>query len=381
VPAAVDGPVPVTFVVSHAQAGGSEHYLDLLLDFLEPEWVHGVISLEDGPFVARLRAAGHPVTVVATGPRASMLVSAMRVRRLLRADPPAVVHANGVKAALVLAIAAAGTGIPVVWVKHDFSWDGPLAHAIAAGCAQVVGVSAAVTETFARRSGARVHVVHNGIPSIERDRAAARGLVADLIGADGDVVALVGRFHPAKGQLELVEAAPRVLARRPGTRFLLLGGEDPHHHDYALAVRARIAELALEDAVAVRGHHPDAPGAMAGCDVVAMPSVPDERGMGREGFGLVGLEAMAVGTPVVGYASGALPEVLGECAVLVPEGDRGALADAIVALLDDPDRRERLAGCGRRMARERFRLESTVAAMRERYVEAAGRRGTPEQRR
>jgi glycosyltransferase involved in cell wall biosynthesis len=363
--------VPVTFVVSHAQSGGSEHYLELLLDFLEPAWVHGVISLDEGPFVARLRAAGHAVAVVPTGRRGSMLASAVRVRRLLRRDPPAVVHANGVKAALVLALATAGTRIPLVWVKHDFSWDGPLAHAVAAGCDQVVGVSAAVTQTFRGRLRRRVHVVHNGIPSIERDRGAARELVGELIGADGEVVALVGRFHPAKGQIELVEAAPLVLARRPATRFLLLGDDDPHHADYGDAVRARTRELGLEHAIVVHGHHPDAPGVMAGCDVVAMPSVPDERGMGREGFGLVGLEAMAVGTPVAGYAGGALPEVLGDRAVLVPEGDRAALADAIVALLEDPARRERLAEAGRRTARERFSLEATVAAMRERYAAAA----------
>src|SRR5439155_19707616 len=122
-------------------------------------------------------------------------------------------------------------------------------------------------------------------------------------------------------------------------------------------VRNRIDELGLRDRVLVRGHHPDAPAVMAGCDLVAMPSVPDERGMGREGFGLVGLEAMAVGTPVVGYADGALPEVIGDCAELVPEGDREALAGAIVTLLDDPGRRERMAECGRSLTRERYGLD------------------------
>jgi glycosyltransferase involved in cell wall biosynthesis len=298
-----------------------------------------------------------------------MLPAALRVRRLLRRDPPAVVHANGVKAALVTALA--GPGVPLIWVKHDFSWDGWLASLVARRCDQVVGVSAAVMETFGGRLRERARVVHNGIPAIERDRAAGRELVRDAIGAGDAVVVLVGRFHPAKGQMELVEAAPRALERRPGTRFLLLGGEDPYQLGYARRVRERIAELGLDDAVLVRGHHPDAPAVMAGCDLVAMPSVPDERGMGREGFGLVGLEAMAVGTPVVGYAGGALPEVLGDCAELVPEGDRDALADAIVALLDDPRRRERLAACGSRLARERFSLDATVALMRERYVEAA----------
>lgn len=372
--APVAEPVPVTFVSSHAGSGGSEHYLELLLDFLEPAWVAGVISLADGPFVARLRAAGHSVAVVETGNRLSLLASAMRVRRLLGARPQAVVHANGVKAALVTALATPGLGIPIVWVKHDFSWDGPLARGVAARCDQVVGVSAAVTATF-RRGRERVRVVHNGIPPIERDRDAARELVRALVGGDGDVVVLVGRLHPAKGQAELVEAAPRVLERRPGTRFLLLGGDDPHELAYGRRVRARIAELGLERDVAVRGHHPDAPGVIAGCDLLAMPSGPDERGMGREGFGIVGIEAMAVGTPVVGYAGGALPEVLGDCAVLVPEGDREALSAAILELLEDPARRAELATRGRQLARERYSLEATVSAMRERYAEAASDSG------
>jgi glycosyltransferase involved in cell wall biosynthesis len=373
--AGVAGPVPVTFVISHALSGGSERYLELLLERLDPAWVHRVISLQDGPFVARLRERGLDVDVVETGARLSMLPSALRVRRLLRRDPPAVVHANGVKAALVTALAAPGTGIPMIWVKHDFSWDGPLASLVARRSDQVVGVSAAVTESFRGRVRERVRVVHNGVPPIDRDRAAGRELVRELIGAGGDVVVLVGRFHPAKGQIELVEAAPRVLERRPGTRFLLLGGEDPYQLDYARRVRERIGELGLGDSVLVRGHHDDAAGVMAGCDLVAMPSVPDERGMGREGFGLVGLEAMAVGTPVVGYAGGALPEVLGNCAELVAESNRDALADAIARLLDDPDRREELAARGRALTRDRFGIDATVAGMKERYAEAASRSG------
>ena len=366
------GPIPVTFVISHALSGGSERYLELLLDHLESGWVHGIVSLQDGPFVARLRASGFEVEVVETGPRLSMLPSALRLRRLLNREPPAVVHANGVKAALVAALARPRA--PVVWVKHDFSWDGPLATLVARRCARVVGVSAAATATFHGRLRERVRVVHNGIPAIERDRAMGRDAVEALIGAGGPVVILVGRLHPAKGQIELVEAAPQVLERRPDTRFLLLGGEDPYQLEYARRVRERIAELGLTQTVLSRPHHPDAPGVMAGCAVAVMPSVPDERGMGREGFGLVGLEAMTVGTPVIGYDGGALPEVLGDCALLVPEGDRARLAEGIAGLLGDPERRDRIADCGRRLARERFTIDSTVAGMRDCYVEVASGR-------
>ena len=321
--------------------------------------------------VERLNALGFEVAVVPTGRRLGLAGGAWGLRRRLRRKAPAVVHANGVKAALVAALAAAGTGIPVVWVKHDFSWDGPLARAVALGCSQVVGVSAAVTGTFRGRARRKVHVVPNGIPAPRVEREASRALVRSLVGGEREVVALVGRLHSAKGQLEAVEALPRVLARQPAVRLVLVGPEDPYEPDYAEHVRRRVRELGLEDAVLFLGHRDDVLEIMAGVEVVVVPSVVDSRGMGREGFGLVAVEALAVGTPVVGYADGALPEVLGDCARLVAPADREALAGALVALLEDDALRARLCACGLERSRQLYSLDAMVDAMRGRYRAAA----------
>jgi glycosyltransferase involved in cell wall biosynthesis len=64
--------------------------------------------------------------------------------------------------------------------------------------------------------------------------------------------------------------------------------------------------------------------------------------------------------------------VLGDCGRLVPEADRAALADAIAGLLADAAERDRLAACAHERVRTRFRLETTVDAMRERYAAVAG---------
>ena len=92
--------------------------------------------------------------------------------------------------------------------------------------------------------------------------------------------------------------------------------------------------------------------------------------------GLAGVEALAAGTPVVGYADGALPEVLGDAAVLVAPGDRAALAQALAALLTDEARRATLVRRGRARYEARFRLDVTAAAMAERYRSAVGQRST-----
>lgn len=367
-----EGAVRVAFVSSHATLGGSERYLELLLRALGPEWRGVVVALAEGPFVARLEDAGVPVEVIATGTRAGIVRSAARLRRTLRETSPPVVHANGVKAALVAALASVGGGPPIIWVKHDYSRDGWLARPLARRCWRIVGVSSAVTHSFRGKSADRVRVVSPGIPEREVDERRARATLSELAGGEpGDpIVALVGRIGAEKGQLDLVEAAPTIRERLPAARFVLLGSDDAADPGYGRRVRERVRQLGLGDAVALPGHRNDAADLVAGADVVAIPSTRGAHGFGREGFGLVAVEAMAAGTAVVAYADGALPETLGPCARLVAAGETSALADAIADLLSDPATRRGLAECGRRRARERFSITATAAAMKDLYREA-----------
>jgi glycosyltransferase involved in cell wall biosynthesis len=99
----------------------------------------------------------------------------------------------------------------------------------------------------------------------------------------------------------------------------------------------------------------------------------DASGMGAEGFGLVAVEAMAVGTPVVAFAAGALPEVLGDCGVLVPVGDVAALAGAVSEILTDDLRSAELARCGRERAAQ-FDPAASAAALVDTYRAVAGHR-------
>ena len=371
---AVNASVPVTFVSSHARLGGAERYLETLTDRLEPEWLSSVVFLEQGPVVERFRARGMATEVLPTGRRGLAAArSALRLRRLLKRDRTAVVHANGIKAALVSVLATRGTGLPVVWVKHDFSMDGRRARMIAARCRAVIGVSAAVLETFgSTSSGDKMHVVHNGLPVVQADRERGRRLVAEALGLEPTIViGLVGRLEQAKGQHELVAALPAIVGRVPGVRVALVGPESSSRSEYVAELHAALAREGLTDAVSFLGFREDALELISGFDVVVVPSVPDERGFGREGFGYVGLEGFAVGTPVVAYDDGALRETLGECAVLVPAGDRAALADALVRVLDDAALRAKLVSCGRERLEGRFSVDTMVEAMKAQYVRAA----------
>jgi len=365
--------VPVAFVSSHAGRGGSESYLNLLLEYLKPAWISTVVCLQDGPQVDELRSRGLPVEVVSTGTRfPQILAAAWRLRRLLLRAGSAVVHANGVKAALVAAAATIGTKTPVIWVKYDVSRDGWQARLIAARCFRVIGVSAFVTATFRGKTREKVEVLHIKIPTPVVELAEARRIVLELFGPDEPdaVVAVVGRLDPFKGQAELLDCAPEVLRRNPRTRFLFVGGDDPAHPGGRQALQQMATEKGVEHAVRFTGHRADATALISGSDVLVIAGGNNERGIGMEGFPIVGLEALALGTPVVGYAHGGLPEQVGECGTLVPSGDRAALTEALVGLVADPAHRERLAGCGRELFQSRYEFSTLPEEFAERYRRA-----------
>ena len=219
----------------------------------------------------------------------------------------------------------------------------------------------------------KVSVIHNGLPSSKPDREAGRRRLEEALGVDGaaKVVALVGRIDPVKGQDEVLAVLPELLGRVPGARVAFVGAESPTHAEHAAGLRATVQRDGLGEAVSFLGFQDDAIDLISGCDVLVVPTVSDERGFGREGFGYVGLEAFSAGTPVVGYDDGALREVLGECALLVPAGDRAALLDGIVRVLEDASLRESLTSCGRDRVAKSFSVEAMVEAMKQRYLAAA----------
>jgi glycosyltransferase involved in cell wall biosynthesis len=365
--------VPVAFVSSHPFRGGSERFLAQLLEHLDPAWISTVVCLGDGPLADDLRARGLSVEVLSAGTRLPhVLAAAWRLRRLLRRTGGAVVHANGVKAALLAVGATIGTRIPVLWIKHDVIRDGWQARLIAARCARVIGVSAFVTTTFRGKTREKVEVLHLQIPTPEVDAAEARRIVLELFGPDQPdaVVALVGRLDPFKGQADLLACAPEILRRAPRTRFLFVGGEDPAHPGTGEALLGVAAESGLEHAVRFTGYRADATALICGSDILVIAGGSNEWGIGQEGFPLVGLEALALGTAVVGYAHGGLPEQVGECGLLVPSGDRGALTEALVDLAADQARRERLAACGRELFRSRYELSTLQEELTDRYRRA-----------
>jgi glycosyltransferase involved in cell wall biosynthesis len=212
-----------------------------------------------------------------------------------------------------------------------------------------------------------------GIPDITLDREDARRQVLRAIGDQtaGPLISLVGHLIPGKGHLELVEIAPRLLEEMPNARLLLVGDQPSElFGDYVERLHERVAGLGVAHAVTFLGHRDDALTVIAASDLVVMPSVSEHPTIETEGFPLIALEALAVGTPVVAYATGGLPELLADCGTLVAPGDREGLLQAILSVATDRPAWDRLSRCGQMRARGSFRQADMVHKLDDAYRSA-----------
>ncbi len=178
----------------------------------------------------------------------------------------------------------------------------------------------------------KVGVVPNGIhpPHWERVRGMRR--------SSGHTILSVARQYPRKNTRSLIRAMPKVLARVPEARLRVVGG-GPNFN----LLQKQTHRLGLGHAVTLLGALPDDEAVRreyAAADIFCLPSL-------QEGFGIVFLEAMAAGLPVVALRVAATPEIVGDAGVLLPPDDgAAALADALVDLLKDAELREKLGRRG-----------------------------------
>ncbi len=212
--------------------------------------------------------------------------------------------------------------------------------------------------------GTRARVVYNGM-DLERIAAAAAAADGHARGT-GPLVGMVGNLDARKNPALLVDALAAVRAAVPDVRCLLVGAfRDPA---YEADVRARIAALGPGARVDVTGFLPNPFPAVRALDVLVHPAR-------RDPFPLALLEGMALARPIVASAVGGIPEMIedGVSGVLVPPDDAPALAAALVALLRDPGRRERLGAAARGRLATRFSREAFADGMFTAFEEAAAR--------
>ncbi|MFV0451559.1 MAG: GT4 family glycosyltransferase PelF [Propioniciclava sp.] len=303
-----------------------------------------------------------------------------RVLAALDADVPEVdlIHATSNGSAMLVALARRwADGTPVILSEHGVylrerylalaaaGWDWVLRYLVMAftralcqlACADA-DVLAPVSEFNARweiRLGAsadRITVVPNGV---EPERVGYLDSEPEM-----PTVVFLGRIDPLKDLETLIAAFARVHERLPDARLRIFGPTPVGNEGYRAWLDQQVAARGLADVVRFDGPTDGARPALEAGQVIALSSI-------SEGMPFTVIEAMMSGRATVSTDVGGVAECAGRdgtCGIIVPARDPDAMAEALVQLLDDPDRRRRMGLAARGRALERFAADECVDTFR-----------------
>jgi len=234
----------------------------------------------------------------------------------------------------------------------------------------MIAVSEAVGRNFRGRWSSffedRVSVILNSIDldKFEVDETARGAIRKELRFRETDLaVGIVGQITPRKGQLELLRAFAGALTEVPNSVLLVAGAPlFNRDHEYLELLKRATGELGIGNKVRMLGARNDVATIMQGLDLLVVNS-------SAEPFGLVLVEGMACGTPVLATAVDGIPEIINhdENGWLVPPRDEAALNKAMVQLCRAPELRARLAKRAKQSVTARFAVGRYITELQKFY--------------
>ncbi|MCK6577479.1 MAG: glycosyltransferase family 4 protein [Anaerolineae bacterium] len=374
--------LPILFATIYTGMGGGETSLMTLVERLarrDPRLQPHLLIPREGELGRRWRANGWQVHVDSWRGATVYFLPAAWSRFPISGRIARLIHQNGIRAVhsdyhtLPFALAAARQErVPLAWTCWGWWFHPkPYQRTFFRQPDLTFASSWAIKEGFLGgppfMPPERVRVLPPGVdtarfqPGIDGSSVRSDAGVA----LDAPLTALIARFQDVKGHDVFQAMARRVIEVIPEARFIV-AGENVHGQSADDAYKARIlaehrANPALRDRLVYLGFRADAERVIAAADVVVCSSH-------FESYGMVNIEAMACGVPVVSTRRGGPSETVvdGETGYLVDSGDDAALADRVIRLLRDPALRRRLGAGGR----ARVEAEFSASVMATRFAEA-----------
>lgn len=363
----------ILFVSSYSGMGGGETATLTLAAHLPAEVTPHLVVPRAGAFAEAWRARGWPVHVMPFRGASTWFVPHLWAHmpprrdlvRLMRREQFALVHAE--YHALPMAWGAANAvGVPLVWTVMGWwfrpkRWQRDFFRALPLTFAHSQAIAEGFLGTPPFMPPERVRVLYPSVDTARFHPEADGGPVREAlhIPADAPLVMMAGRYQDVKGHDVFVQMAEHVAQRHPRAHFLIVGGnaQTPADRAYQDGVRGTIERSAIASRVHLSGHRDDMPNVFAAADVVVCPSR-------FESFGVVNVEAMASGKPVVSTNNGGPREVVvdGVSGYLVPPDDAAALAERVGELLHSAAQRASMGAAGRLRAVQVFGAEAAGAA-------------------
>ena len=385
----------VVYVNHTGQVSGAERVLlDILRGIDRARFEPYLLCPTEGRLANEIKAEGIPclplpaVTVrFATRPDRMLRAvvpfwkAIVALRKLLLELRPDLVHANTIRSGIASTIATSGTAIPVIWHVHDILPEHVLSRGVralarASRRTQIVAVSHAAAREFCGNLdfGGRVRTIHNGTDlrkfPVKSDRKPA--LREELgIPADAFLVCAVGQICARKGLRELVEAFRLIQQRAPQMHLAVVGrAVFKHEQAYLESLVTAVRDSGCGERIHLTGELRDVSAILQAADLLVLNSR-------QEPFGLVLIEAMSSGTPVLATRVGGIPEIVSEPenGWLVEPDDTAGLARKLIELSSNRGMLEQAAHIGRTVKCPQFSMERFQKNLSRLYSEFESRPG------
>lgn len=372
-------------------SGAEVSLLTLVTNLNHSRYTPVVVLPSEGSFSARLRE--HSISTTVMGMRPLTLVSlsplkvawsALRVlpfvlslARFIKDNGVDLVHVNSYRIGIPCSVAARLAGVPVVWHIRDIASSRLKREAVALLADMLahrtIAISNAVAATL-RTGSPKLRVIYNGVATGAFENVDGGPRVREELGVapSTSLIGNVGQFVPWKGQDVLIRAMAEVTVVIPEAKLLLVGYNvstvwtvPTNYAEFESRLYDLVAQLGLKDKVMFTGFREDIASVMQALDVYVHAAVRPEP------FGRVLVEAMGAGKPVVAPGAGGIPEIVehGRSGLLFPPGDVKALAEAIITLLLDEDKRDAMGEAGIRIACRKFPVGEYVRQVESVYAE------------
>jgi glycosyltransferase involved in cell wall biosynthesis len=371
----IPGPLRVALYINTVAFAGTERHILDLAGGLKAQGVEAAIFCPaTSPLVAKAQEQGLLVVTIPQN-------GAGAVRSLCRSliEGYSLLHVHNGQTALqgALAVRLARRG-RCVMTQHFVSpahvtytglkaaLFGRAHHWVNQQITRFIAISEAVRAPMLTRGEAspdKITVVPNGLSCDPVPLEKAAAMRAEFgIALDAPLLVCVARLEKEKDVSGLLAAFREVRERVPEARALVVGEGSQRQ-----SLEAAAQTLGIADAVQFTGFREDARTAIAAADVFVLPSP-------AEPFGLVLLEAMALGKAVVAIEAGGPREIViaGETGILVPPADSAALAEALGRLLSSPEERQRMGDAGKRRYEDCFTTQQMAQRTQAVYAQAVG---------
>lgn len=368
----------ILYVVPPAAGGIKKHVLQLIKHFKQKKHQVTLISPPDNSLYQNVsKEGGEYYSIFLSNKKVSFAKDILTIKSIINKTKPDLIHLHGYKAGVVGRLALLpSNNIPTIVTLHNFlTYPGASSphiklyqllekRILSLRTTKYIAVSNALEKDFSRRckiSEDKITVIYNGINLDDYEKAKPIQHIKNL---GHPLIGTAVRLTSQKGIEELIEAAPLVLDKFPNG-LILVAGEGPLKEQ----ILQRLKLMNLENRVLLLGFYDNMPGFLTSLDVFVLPSR-------TEGLGIILLEALACGTPIIATQVGGVPEIIspGINGLLVPPQDPIGLAQGVISLINDYSQ-SKMAQKGTELIKENFLLQDMLANTEKIYSDVLQQRG------